>query len=63
VLLTHSLNFLLPLAIEKVGYVFTCIIRLLQGLIEVAFLTVVSVLFNVFYLSFCLFFLWAKLPE
>lgn len=34
-LFTHSLNFLLPLSIEKVGYICTCIIRLMQGLVEV----------------------------
>ena len=35
ILITHSLNFLLPVAIGKVGYGFTCCIRLLQGITEV----------------------------
>lgn len=34
ILLTHSLNFLLPLAIGKIGYCFTMGVRLLQGVIE-----------------------------
>ena len=47
VLMTHSLNFLLPLTIARVGYVFTCGIRLMQGLVEVRlaihnFLTIVN---------------------
>ena len=35
VLMTHSLNFLLPVSITRIGYSFTCGIRLLQGVIEV----------------------------
>jgi len=33
--MTHSLNFLLPLSIQKIGYISTCAIRLTQGIIEV----------------------------
>ena len=33
--MTHSLNFLLPLSIEEVGYISTCAIRLAQGVVEV----------------------------
>ena len=43
-LMTHSLNLLLPLSIVKFGYTFTCIVRLTQGLVEVhsTFLIVIN---------------------